>query len=75
MHGGALPFCQQLLLDVFIPPVGVLVWWLMSRAWAGAVQGGAVSETTRKRQKRGALVLLLAAYILMFGITIYAHFT
>jgi hypothetical protein len=75
MHQGALPFSEQLLLDVFIPPAGAILWWLMSRAWATAVQGGPVTETTRKRQKKEALVLLFIAYVLMFGITIYALLT
>jgi len=75
MHQGALPLYEQLLFDVFIPPAGAILWWLMSRAWASAVQGGSVSETTRKRQKKEALVLLVAAYVLMFGITIYARLT
>jgi len=75
MHQGALPLSDQLLFDVLIPPAGTVVWWLMSRAWASAVQGGKVSETTRKRQRKEAIVLLLAAYILMFSVTIYARFT
>lgn len=75
MHEGALPLFQQVLLDVFVPPAGTLVWWLMSRALASAVQGGAASDATRKRQRKSALVLLLAAYVLMFGITIYARLT
>jgi len=74
MHEGALPLSQQILLDIFVPPAGALVWWLMSRGWATAVQGSEVSETTRKRQWRLALVLLVVVYILMFGITIYGQF-
>jgi len=74
MHEGALPLSQQILLDIFVPPAGTLVWWLMSRVWASAVQGGEVSQTTRKRQKRLAVGLLVAVYVLMFGITIYGQF-
>jgi len=74
MHEGALPLSQQILLDVFVPPVGTLVWWLMSRGWAIVVQGGEVSETTRKRQRKIALALLIMAYVLMFSITIYGQF-
>ncbi len=40
MHQGALPLSQQILLDIFVPPAGTLVWWLMSRVWASAIQGG-----------------------------------
>ena len=75
MHQGALPLSQQLALDIIIPPAGSLLGWLMSRAWASVVQGRAASETTRKRQKKEALVLLIAVYVLMFGITIYARST
>ena len=32
MHAGALPLSQQILLDIFFPPVGALMWWLMSLA-------------------------------------------
>jgi hypothetical protein len=74
IHEGALPLSQQILLDVFVPPIGTLVWWLMSRGWATAVQGGEVSETTRKRQKKIALALLIIVYVLGFGITIYGQF-
>jgi len=74
MHEGALPLSQQILLDVFVPPVETLVWWLMSRGWATVVQGGEVSETTRKRQRKIALALLIMAYVLMFSITIYGQF-
>ncbi len=74
MHGGALPLAQQILLDLLVPPVGTLVWWRMSRRWATLVQGGVVSETTRKRQKKVALVLLAIVYVLMFSITIYGQF-
>jgi len=75
IHEGALPISQQILLDIFVPPVGTLVWWLMSRVWATAVQGGEVSETTRKRQKKIALALLILVYVLMFSITIYGRLT
>jgi hypothetical protein len=69
---GALPVWQQILLDLFVPPIGAVVWWLCSRGWALTIQGSAVSEQTRKREKRGAIILLAIAYLLMFGITIYA---
>lgn len=62
---------QQVLLDVVAPPVGASLWWLMSRGWAGAVQGSNVSETTRKRQRRLFWVVLGMLYLLMFGTTLY----
>ena len=75
MRTGALPLGQIIALDLFIPPIGTCIWWLMSRGWAGFVQGGSVSENTKKRQKWEFWSILLAAYLLMFGITIYAYLT
>lgn len=75
MRHGALPLYEQILLDVFVPPIGTAVWWLMSRGWATTVQGSHVSETTKRRQKIESVIILVAVYILMFGITIYGYFS
>ena len=75
MRAGALPISEQLLLDVFVPPIGAAVWWLMSRGLAGALQGGNTSATTKKRQKWEFWIILAVAYLLMFGITIYGQFS
>jgi hypothetical protein len=75
MRPGALPLSQLIVLDLLVPPIGTCIWWLMSRGWAGFVQGGAISENTRKRQKREFWSILIAAYLLMFGITIYGYLT
>jgi hypothetical protein len=72
---GALPLYQQILTAVFFPPVGAVMWWLMSRGWAMTVQGGAVSERTKRRQKIEFWVLLMIAYALSFAIIVYARFT
>jgi hypothetical protein len=69
---GALPLTQQLLLDLLVPPVGALVWSHMVRGWATAIQGGVGIAKTRQRQKREFWAILIAAYVIMFGITIYA---
>jgi len=74
MRPGALPISEQILLDLFLPPVGTMVWWFMSRGWAGAVQGGRPTETTKLRQKREFWVILIAAYLLMYAITAYGWF-
>ena len=74
MRSGALPLSEQILLDLLVPPVGAAVWWLMARGWAGAVQGGKTSATTKTRQKWEFWVILAIAYLLMFGITIYGQF-
>jgi len=74
MRPGALPISKQILLDLFLPPVGTMVWWFMARGWAGVVQGGKTTETTKQRQKYEFWIILSAAYLLMFGITAYAYF-
>jgi len=71
MRSGALPLYQQILLDVFIPPIGALVWRRMAGGWASGVQGGNVSNKTKRRQSVEFWVLLGLAYMVMFGITIY----
>jgi len=70
---GAAPLYQQILTAVFFPPVGAAIWWLMSRGWAMTVQGGTVSERTRRRQKTEFWVLLLIVYAMYFVMMIYAH--
>lgn len=46
------------------PPCVACIWWLLSRAWATAVEGGSVSEKTKKRQRKEFWILLTAAYAL-----------
>ncbi len=71
----ALPFYQQILYDIFLPPVGAGIWWLMSRGWAISVQGGTVSETTKRRQGTMFWVLLIFVYAVGITMTFYAYFT
>ena len=75
VRAGALPLYQQILLAIFWPPVGTGIWWLMSRGWALTVQGGVISETTKRRQKVELWAVLTIAYAISFGIVIYAYFT
>jgi len=75
MRHVAAPLSEQIFYDIVIPPVGTAIWWLMSRGWAGTVQGGSVSDTTKQRQKTEFVVILIAAYVLMFSITIYGCMT
>jgi hypothetical protein len=70
---GALPITQMIALDLLVPPIGTCIWWLMSRGWAGLVQGGTISGRTKKRQKWEFWVVLAGAYLLMFGITLYGY--
>jgi hypothetical protein len=55
------------------PPIGAALWWLSSRGWAGAIQGGAVSEKTRVRQRYGFWVVLGVIYVIMFATTAYCN--
>jgi hypothetical protein len=71
MRPGAIPLGQMILLDILVPPIGACLWWLMVRGWAGFVQLGRPSETTTRRQRWEFWALLIAAYLLMFGITAY----
>jgi hypothetical protein len=75
LRPGALPISEQILLDLFFPPVGACIWWLMARGWAVTVQGGPPSETTKKLQRWLFWALLASAYLLMFGITVYRWLT
>jgi hypothetical protein len=70
----ALPLYQQILYDIIIPPVGAAIWLLMSKGWSGAL-GTTDSQAVRGWTKSGFWALLVAAYVLMFSITIYAYFT
>jgi hypothetical protein len=69
---GSLPISQLILLDLFIPPIGAVLWRFMAGGWAAGVQGGKASEETRKRQWLEFWVLLGLAYAVMFGFTVYA---
>ena len=75
MATGGLPFSQQLLLDLFMPPLGALVWMFMVRWWAATLQGGDITERTRRRQKKAFWVVLVIAYLTMFGVTFYARWS
>ena len=74
MESSALPLGAQIALFLLLPPIGSCLWWLFSRVTATVFQGGTVSERTKKREKVGFFVVLVAAYILMFGIKIYSLF-
>ena len=73
MRSGALPINEMIASDPLVLPVGTCVWWLMSRGWAGLVHGGMVTKKTKNRQEWGFLLVLAAAYLIMFGITVYGY--
>jgi len=74
MKSGALPIPQQIAIDLFFPPVGSVVWWLLSRGWVNVSQGGHPSERSLMWLRRSYWVVLGRAYCLMFGVTGYAYF-
>lgn len=49
-----------------------ILWWLASRGWATAIQGGTVSDKTKRRQKIEFYIVLIAMYAVGFGMALYA---
>ena len=74
-HPGAAPAWEQALIFVFGPPIMSCLFWLKARGWALEVQGGKVSQTTKRRQKWEFWALLGACYLLLGGIFLYARLT
>jgi len=64
---------QQIVLGIFGPPVMSAVCWVLSRGWAGFVQNGEISERTKNRQKKEFILVLIAMYLIVIGMTVYAH--
>jgi len=48
---------------------------MMSRGWAGAIQGGSTSAKTKARQAKEFWAVLILIYLMAFGVTIYAWLT
>lgn len=71
----AAPLGEQLAILILGPPVMAALTWIMSRGWAHAVQGGVVSERTKRRQKAEFWIVLVVMYVLGFGMALYAWFT
>ena len=69
-----MTIAQQYVMDLVVPPIAAVLWWTFSRGWAAAVQGGNVSDRTRKRQKTEFFVVLGLLYALMLGATTYLNF-
>jgi hypothetical protein len=63
---------ESLLFILIFPPVGAILWWLMSKGWAATIQGGTISASTRKRQQILFWVLMAAAYVVEF-VGVMAH--
>ena len=72
MRPHAAPLWEQTLIFVLGPPIGACLWWIMSRGWASSVQGGNVSEQTKRRQKKEFWVVLLGCYLIATLEILYA---
>jgi len=72
MRANAAPLWEQILILAVGPPIMTIFWWLAARAWAGAVQGGTVSDRTKRRQKVEFYVILILMYAVGGGMALYA---
>jgi hypothetical protein len=72
VRDGALPLGQQIALDLVAPPIITAIWWLLARGWA---QSLGTTDWALRWQKPATLAVLIAAYFIMFSITLYAYFT
>jgi hypothetical protein len=69
---GASPLWEQLVFGLFGPPIMAVIFRFMARGWAMTLQGGTVSERTKKRQQIEFWGMLIAMYLLVWGMFIYA---
>jgi hypothetical protein len=67
MDSSPHPLWQQIVVLVLVPPVMAGLTWLMMRGWAMGVQGGTVTERTKKRQKIEFWGMLVAFYLIVWG--------
>jgi len=72
MRPGLPPTWQILLVDLLFPPALALAWRIMAAGWAGAMQGGSVSERSKQLLGQGFWALLLFFYLMTWGFTIWA---
>ena len=72
MNGSSTPLWEQLVIVILGPPIMACAWRVLSRGWGRAVQGGVISEKTKRRQKIEFWVLLIAMYVMSLGMTFYA---
>jgi hypothetical protein len=68
------PLWKQLLVVVLMPPVMGALFALRARGWANTVQGENPSGKTIERQRKEALAITGAGWIVGFGVFIYVHF-
>jgi hypothetical protein len=67
-----LPASDIAVLVVVFPPIMACLTWLLARGWAMGVQGGTVSERTKRRQRLEFWGLLVAMYLMEVALLVYA---
>jgi len=72
MCPGAAPVWEQVAIGTIGPPAIAILFLFRARGWAWTVQGGSVSERTRRRQKIEFWILLAALYVMAIGVFGYA---
>lgn len=72
MRKGAAPLGEELAILTLGPPAMACAWWVLSRGWAKTVQKGVASQKTRRRQQLECVGLLIAMYVMGFGMALYA---
>ncbi len=70
---GALPLGQQIALDLIAPAAITGIWWFLSGGLS-SILGTADSEVVKSWRKPATWTVLIACYVLAFGITVYAYF-
>jgi hypothetical protein len=70
---GSLSVAQQVTIDVIAPPILTTLWWLFSNGWSYTIQRGNPTPRTKAWLSKGFWGLLAFLYLLMFGITLFAH--
>jgi len=71
MRSGAAPIGQQIVAFLLTPPVMASLVWLMSRGWAETVQGGTVTERTKRRQKAEFWFVLATLYLFALAVGLF----
>jgi uncharacterized membrane protein HdeD (DUF308 family) len=74
MCNPSAPAWERIAIFLLGPPILTVIWAIKARGWALFVQGGAISDRTKKRQRWEFWALLAALYAMMLGVAVYAYF-
>lgn len=67
-----VPLSEMLLLDIFAPPIGVSIWWLMSKGLQINL-GTTKSLRVARWTKWLGWFLLIAVELMFWGGTVYTY--